>query len=250
MKRAVRIAAAFAFVLGPLIPLRAQDRPSGYISRAYERGETFAFSLSWLRVVGGTAEMTVTPDPRDPRNLRIHSLAQSNSFFSMIFPVRDEIESIVDRVTFSTLSFQKTLREGRRSKSDLTNVDPDRGVALRRGTEIKVPKEIFDPLSTIFYLRRFDLTPGKVYSFSIIGDGRVYPLVATVTGREVVDTDAGHFATVVVEPKMSSGGIFRDENDRLQVWYTDDERHLPVRIRSEIKAGNITATLSAYKFNP
>ncbi len=61
--------------------------------------------------------------------------------------------------------------------------------------------------------------------------------------REVLTTPAGRFNTVVIEPKMSSAGVDRDE--RLWIWYSDDERRLPVRIRTEVNFGAITATLRA-----
>jgi Protein of unknown function (DUF3108) len=43
---------------------------------------------------------------------------------------------------------------------------------------------------------------------------------------------------------MIRGGLFRGEGT-LTIWYTDDARHTPVRIRSELKVGSITANLRA-----
>jgi hypothetical protein len=42
---------------------------------------------------------------------------------------------------------------------------------------------------------------------------------------------------------MANAGVQREE--RLFIWYSDDERHLPVRIRTEVKFGSVTATLKA-----
>jgi len=62
--------------------------------------------------------------------------------------------------------------------------------------------------------------------------------------RETLNTPFGTFKAVSVEPRMKGrGGLFRDDNSRLLIWYTDDARHLPLRIRSELKFGSITATL-------
>ena len=113
-----------------------------------------------------------------------------------------------------------------------------------------MPHPVFEPLSLMYHLRTLELTPGKTQSFSVIADGKVYLMEAPVTRREVIETEAGRFDTVVVEPKLQEGGIFRDERNRLIVWYSDDARHLPVRIRSEFKAGNITATLRSVQVGP
>ena len=212
-----------------------------YLSEVFSRGEQLHFSLAWLRMTGGEARMSV--DPQTNGQIKIESIAESNSLFAKIYPVRDEIESIVNAETFSTLRFQKTLNERNRKKSELTVIDPDRRIALRKGKEIPVPNPVMDPLSTIYFLRTLDLTPGKKHYFTIIADGKVYTLQADVLYRETVRTTAGTFKTVVVEPKMRHGGIFRDENNRLVIWFSDDDRRIPVRIRSYLAVGTITATL-------
>ena len=46
---------------------------------------------------------------------------------------------------------------------------------------------------------------------------------------------------------MKGVGIFREEDSDLTIWYSDDARHLPVRIRSDVKIGTITASLKQVK---
>ncbi|HVT03643.1 MAG TPA: DUF3108 domain-containing protein [Thermoanaerobaculia bacterium] len=235
------IAAASAqTLLSPTAPAR-----SSYIDEAFSKGERLRYSLAWLGVVGGSATLTISPDP-DGKRVRMSSVAKSGSVFAKIYPVRDEIESIVHRTSFSTLRFHKILNERSKFKEELTFVDEVRGVAIRKGRQTKVPNPVFDPLSTIYHLRRLDLTPGNKHSFDVLADGKVYSLEAEVTGRETITTEAGTFKTVVVEPHMPHGGIFRDENNRLVIWFSDDERHIPVRIRSYITHGTITATLQSF----
>lgn len=219
-----------------------------YLSNVFTRGEVLNFSLSWLRMSGGTARMVL--EPRDDGQIRIESVAESNSLFAKLYPVRDEIESIVTREDFSTLRFEKNLNERNRRKSELTVIDPEKRVALRKGKEIPVPNPVMDPLSTIYYLRTLDLTPGKKHTFTVIADGKVYQLQADVLYKETIGTGAGTFRTVVVEPKMRKGGIFRDENNRLVIWYTDDEKRIPARIRSYLSVGTITASLQSSELGP
>lgn len=227
----------------------ASPQSSSSLGGAFNAGETLTFSLAWVRVIGGTAQMTIRPVAGQAA-YRMTSLMQSNSVFNLIFRVRDEVESVVEREAFSTLRYQKVLNERGKSKNELTVVDSDRGIAVRKGAEIPVPHPIFDPLSLMYHLRTLELTPGKTQRFSVIADGKVYIMEAPVTRREVIETEAGRFETVVVEPKMQEGGIFRDDRNRLVLWYSDDARHLPVRIRSEFKAGNITATLRSVQIGP
>ena len=138
-----------------------------------------------------------------------------------------------------------------KKKVDTTTIDETRKIAtrvrpLKRTQQIAVPRPVFDPLSLVYHLRTLPLQPGTVQSFTVFADGKVYLLEARITKRESIETPAGTFNTVVVEPKMLAGGLFKDEGD-LTIWYTDDARHIPVRIRSDVKVGAITATLKSIR---
>jgi hypothetical protein len=230
----VAIVTGFATTTPADAPKPAGDR--------FIRGETLDYTLTWLGVNGGSARMSIAPVAGLQR-FRMTSTMQSNSMFNLIYRVRDEVESVVDRVSFSTLLYHKKLNERGKRKDDLTVVDPVRKVATRKGVQVSVTSPVFDPLSLIYHLRTLDLRPGSTIEFQVVADGRVYLMAASVGQRETISTLAGSFNTVVVEPRLESGGIFRDERNRLLIWYSDDPAHIPVRIRSEFKAGSITASL-------
>ncbi len=219
------------------------------LTDTFAAGETLDFELNWVGISGGALRMTIGPVPNDPLHLRLTSVAKSNSSFAFLFKVRDEIQSIVSRDDFSTVRYEKHLNERGRRKDDTTIIDERRRIATRRRPnhnteEIIVPKPVFDPLSLVYHLRTLDLQPGTVQRFTVFADGKVYVLEARITRRYTLEVPAGKFNTVVVEPKMLAGGLFRGEGD-LTIWYSDDARHIPVRIRSDVKVGSITADLSA-----
>lgn len=228
-------------LLALLLVLCADGSAAG-VDDIFEAGETLDFNLHWTRISGGSARMTIAP--LGGERYRITSIGRSSAFFSRFFKVRDEIESIVTRDTFSTLQYHKILDERGRKKDELTVVDREKRLATRKEKEIEVPSRVFDPLSLIYYIRLLDLVPGTSHEFAVIADGKVYVVHANVTGRETLTTPAGKFPCVIVEPRMATrAGVFRDDQNRLQIWYSDDERRLPVRIRSDVNVGSITATL-------
>jgi Protein of unknown function (DUF3108) len=236
------------FVLALLcVGVAALGRPAA-LDRIIVPGETLDYNLTWLGLTGGKLRTTIALVPNDPQRIRITFSARSSSSFAFIYKVRDQIESIVNRGDFSTLRYEKHLREGGKTKDDSTTIDERRKIATRRRPgrdteEISVTKPVFDPLSLVYHLRDLDLTPGREHRFTVFADGKIYTLVANVTTRQTLETPAGTFQTVTVEPKMQGGGIFRDEDASLTLWFTDDARHIPVRIRSEVKVGTITANL-------
>ena len=216
------------------------------LDAVYNAGETLDYDLAWSRVSGGAARMTISPIGAD--RWRITSIATSGRFFSHFFKVHDEVESIVAARDFTTIEYHKVLLEGSKHKDELTVIDYKDSIAIRKGRATPVTRPIFDPLSMWYYLRDLDLAPGKVHDFTIIADGKVYTVSAHVGNRETIATPAGTFKTVVVEPKMATpAGVFKDEQARLLIWFSDDARHIPVRIRSDLKIGSITVSLKGIK---
>jgi hypothetical protein len=195
-------------------------------------------------MTGGTARMTISALPADPGQFRITSIARSSPGFSRIYKVRDEIETTVAQEDFSTLRYVKKLNERGKIREEVTFIDEQVATRTRKGVtaQVEVPRPIFDPISVIYYLRTLDLSVGNVHELTLF-DGKIYQVRARVVRRETIQTPAGRFATVMVEPEMLGEGSSREE--RLFVWFSDDERRIPVRIRTEIKVGAVTASLSA-----
>jgi hypothetical protein len=54
---------------------------------------------------------------------------------------------------------------------------------------------------------------------------------------------------VVIRPILQSEGIFARTGD-LHIWLTDDERRIPVMMKSKVKIGSITATLVGGSYWP
>jgi len=225
------------FVLAAVLAASLLPSP---IESVYAKGETLDYNLSWLKITGGTARMTILPAGED--RYRITSVARSSPRFSRFFKVRDQIETTVASSDFSTLRYVKSLDEDGDTIEEVTTVED--GVAVRTRKKVKkvvVPRPVFDPISVIYHLRSLDLSPGKSHDLTLIADGKVYTVHLRVVRRETLQTPAGKFATVMVEPQMRSEGVARSE--RMFIWYSDDERSIPVRIRTEVKVGAITATL-------
>ena len=225
---AVLFAAAFV-ISSPVVP-------------TFNQGETLDYTVAWLRITGGSARMTIAP--LDNARYRVTSVAKSSSGFSRVFRVHDQIETIVAKSDFSTLKYTKRLDEEGDTMLEVTTVED--GVATRVRKKIKkvaVPRPVYDPISVIYVLRTMDLAVGKTFDFTLVADGKLYNVHARVIRRETITTPAGKFNTLVVEPRMESGGVEREE--KLHIWYTEDARHVPVRIRTDVKFGAVTANLRA-----
>ena len=228
-----------SFLLAALFATAASI--AGPVEKTYAKGETLDYTVTWMKVAGGTARMTIS---ENDGKYRITSVVKSGGGLARFVKVRDEIETIVDSTDFSTLRYSKHLDERGDKMEEVTTIED--GIASRKRKKVRktpVPRPVYDPISVIYYFRTLELAPGKTYEFDLISDGKLYTVHARVVRREKVTTPAGTFDTLLVEPQMASAGVQREE--QLFIWYTDDERRLPVRIRTEVKFGSVTATLKS-----
>jgi len=230
-----------------IVLLLALPAGAQQVNNIFSAGETLDFDLTWVGITGGGMRMTIGGAPNDPAHFRITSVARTNPSFSLLVDTRDQVTSFVNRDDFSTIRYEKHLKEKGKIKDDVTMIDESHRTATRvrpkkTPQNVGVPKPVFDPLSLMYHLRALDLRAGTVQRFTVYADGKVYTLAANISHTETIGTPAGTFHTIVVEPKMLAGSIFKDEGS-MTIWFTDDARHVPVRIRSELKVGSITANL-------
>ena len=212
-------------------------------------GERLTFDIKYGFVSAGTAVLAIpeTVSERGRECYRIVSVAESNAFVSAFFPVRDVVESLMDTRELVSLRFEKRLREGNFRAHDIMVLDHDRHVAVYpRDTDDRlVPLSLYaqDILSSLYYVRMAELRVGESVYIENHADKKNYPLEIRVLGRERVEVPAGEFDCIVVEPLMRTSGLFRHKGS-LTVWLTDDERHVPVLMKSKVIIGSISAVLS------
>ena len=97
----------------------------------------------------------------------------------------------------------------------------------------------------------FDREKGCTYDFDKqTVEGRRLPVVDAMStvlvtmkieGSEEIKTPLGTFKTLRVQPTADAGVVKNRGN--IWIWYTDDERHLPVQMRARLFWGTITFRL-------
>jgi hypothetical protein len=215
---------------------------------AFGVGEFLQFDIGYGFINAGTATMEVREviDYNGRPAYQIVSTARSNKFFSSFYPVRDRVETIIDAVGLFSWKFDKQLREGKYRSHRKYAFDQINHNVVYKGDTIEVPPYVQDALSILYYVRTQKLEVGKSLYVENFTDGKNYPLEVKVHGREKVDTKAGHFDCLVLEPLLRSSGIFKHEG-KLTVYVTDDRMRLPVLMKSKVVVGSITAELTDYR---
>jgi hypothetical protein len=215
----------------------------------FGEGEWLKFSIDYGIINAGMAIMEV----RGVRRMfgrdcfDIRTEANSNAFFSKIYKVRDRAQSFVDVHSLLPWRFEKHQREGGYRKDLVIKFDRDGHFATyENGDEVMVHPHTQDELSAFYYLRMLPLEVGRDVFIDNHTNRKNYPLKIIVHGRETIEVEAGEFDCFVIEPVIREGGIFQAKGT-MTIWVTADHRRMPVKMRTKIAVGAVTASLKEYQ---
>ncbi len=207
-------------------------------------GETLRYAMSVLGASGGELTLSAKETLLDGKPAyKFEMSAVSSEFLSRFFLVRDYLASWIDPRTFRSLRFEKHTVEGKRVRDDLIEFDYSKKVAYRDGKPIEIEEFTLDSLSSVYYIRLLDLDKPEPIELTVVSR-RLFPLSVVVQGREKIETPAGTFKTIRVEPRSSSEGLI-GKGKNLILWLTDDEKKIPVQLRSKLKVGTLVGKLKA-----
>lgn len=206
-------------------------------------GEKLRFAMSILGATSGELTLSARETQLDGKPVYKFELsAISGEFLSKIFLVRDYLASWIDPKTFRSLRFEKHTVEGKRVRDDLIEFDYEKRLAYRDGKPIAIEENTLDSLSSIYYIRLLDLDSRDPIPLTVVSR-HLFPLTVVAQGRETVTTPAGTFKTIRVEPQGPEGLIGKGKS--LTLWLTDDEKKMPVQLKSKLKVGTLMGKLKA-----
>jgi hypothetical protein len=111
-----------------------------------------------------------------------------------------------------------------------------------RHLESPIPACVSDLMSSIFIGGAQPLEVGQNFTLPIADAMRVVTVTFKPEAREEIKTPAGTFQTIRVEPTADAGVVKNRGN--IWIWYSDDNRHLPVQMRARLFWGTITLRLT------
>jgi hypothetical protein len=179
----------------------------------------------------------------------VTATGESIGAVNLLFRVNDRFESYFNRTTGCSVSFAKQLQEGRRQLTSTLKFIPGKQVLeeknLVTGTtkqqQSPIPPCVTDLMSAIFYGGSQPLQPGGSFHMPVADAMRVVDVTMKAEAREQIVTLAGTFQTIRVQP-IADAGIVKNRGN-IWIWYTDDDRRIPVQMRARLFWGTITMRL-------
>lgn len=217
---------------------------------SFQLPEILNYDLTWAGIKAGEASLEIM---ENADGVKITSTAKSAKWVSVFYTVNDKVESRLLKnespgVVGPPLNYRLNIREGRHRKNKEVIFDHQNAKIVyidyigNERKEFEIPPAVFDPISSFYHLRTLNLEVGKSVYVTIFDSKRVWNVEVQVLRKEKVEVPAGRFDAIVVKPLMKSEGIFARRGE-IYIWLTDDEKRIPVMLKTKVKIGSVNASL-------
>lgn len=219
----------------------AASGASGEFSRApYQAGEKLTYNVSFSNFSSaGHVELFNAGRGRffNREGVELRARVQSVGVVrAALYAIDNEYTSYIDPL--NGLPFRTRIQN-----LDGVGTAQAAGLAGQPAPAVEATPATYDFLSALYRLRALPLAAGATYRVSAQGDGMQYEVEVRVVGRETVKTAAGSFNAVVTQLRTRGNPIWNDY--RPQIYFSDDERHLPVLLTAKLKTGELRAELAS-----
>ena len=228
-------------ILALIFPVAAQNGVHPVSQGVYRVGEKLTYNISYSSFPSAAhAEFEIVSRGvfygRDAIQLRAH-LETTGVVNVALFALNNDYMTYIDPETGLPFRSQETARDA------MASAEASQEFPQPAGNEAIPPKVsalggVFDFLSAFYRARALPLADGSEYDLTVRSEGVDYPVEVKVVGRQTVRTNVGSFETIVTQVKANS----RFKNVR--VYFTNDERHVPVLFTGKVSSGELRAELA------
>ena len=211
--------------------------------------QTLTYEVDWRVFPAGIA---VVRFEADGARENLTASADTSGAINLIYHLSDRFQSSFDRAGGCTDDFNKQTVEGRRQVISTLHIDYAQNHSVlneknpvngqTKHIESPVPGCVTDLLTGIFYASSQQIALGHNFVIPVVDAMRIVPVTMKIEGREEIKTPLGTFKTLRVQPTADAGVVKNRGN--IWIWYTDDDRHLPVQMRARLFWGTITFRLT------
>ena len=248
LKLSLKLAQLTALLASLSCTILAQQKsvatPAPFSPAAYRVGERLTYNVGFSHFVSaGHVELFVAAHGtffnRDGIQLRAH--VETNGVVNVaLLSLNNDYTTYVDPQTGLPYRAQQVVREaGRTSEASRDYNQPAGAVAIPSRLRTGESPGTFDLLSALYRIRSMPLGDGDSYFLTVVSEGDQYPADVRVIGRQLIKTNVGSFNTIVARVNVKNSHDYG-----LRVYFSDDERHVPVLITAKHPSGEIRAELA------
>ncbi len=256
-RRTILRLAVLLLVLLPVNGSRAADlkdgRPlPGILNNIYSGNEALHYVVSWSGGIKiGDLYLNIKKINSADDAYAIHARVKDYGLLRFFYPVNDTFVTMVRGNLKLPYRYQVLQREGRDSETRRLTLYDQAGLRVHYrkndGAEqvFTVNGPVYNEFSSFFITRAMDLRPGIPFIVPTFADEKRNEVKVMVGNCEDIESMFGRVRTIPVIPVMKFKGLY-DKNGDTVIWLTDDKCRVPVKIKSKIMIGSLTAKLVGY----
>lgn len=223
--------------------------PAGAAAVPFAPGERASYQVKLGAVAVGSGSMQVIGLENVHGKPTYHTRLRISGGIPLA-RVDDKFDSWIDVEGLFSRRFRQDQKEVRFERKRTYEFYPERREYRRldNGETGSIPTDRpLDDVSFLYYARTLPLRVGETYTLHRYFKADGNPVVLRVVRRDTVRVPAGTFRTLVVRPVIRTDGLF-GEGGEAEVHFSDDERRIPVQIRSRVPViGSLTMHLREYR---
>jgi hypothetical protein len=218
---------------------------------SYRNGERLTYNVSYSNIISA-AHVELQVGARGVffghEGIQLSAHVETTGVVNAaLFAINNDYVSYIDPTTGLPFHSQQVVREGvRTSQTSRALNDPAATSTIKAKLRNRESPGLHDFLSAIYYLRASPLTVGSTHYLSVKGEAEDYQAEVKVIGQETIKTNVGSFNTLVSHVRVSNNS--KVNGYRIRIFFSDDERHIPVLITARVGAGEIRAELAGLEF--
>jgi hypothetical protein len=219
--------------------------------KSFKSGEKLTYIVKFGPIVGGSASLIVKHAYYN-NQLVFHARGEGKTvgLAEKLYSVKDVFESYFDLKTGLPYKSIRDVKEGNYRKHEEAIFDLREGTvySTRKDTLIKVPPNLLDMVSLLYYIRSLDLRTiksGDVLHTLTFFDEELFPFDIRYKGKEEIKTDFGKIRCLRFDPVVEPGRMFDSEDD-MTIWLSDDKNLIPIKVRFELLVGSLRIELADY----
>ncbi len=225
--------------------------PADFASVPFGVGESFDFKLEakWFLISGsGTASLAVSAldTVRGNPSYRLDFRTKGGI---TVFKINDVQRSWLDARELFAHRFEQKLDQTGYSRDKTYEFLPDEmkfvNLANPSDSGTLASALPLDDVSFIYFIRTLPLKVGDEYNASRYFKSGGNPVTVRVLRTERITVPAGSFDAVVVQPIIRTKGLF-SEGGEAEVWFSNDARHIPLRVRAKVSIATLTMELESF----
>ncbi|HEU19115.1 MAG TPA: DUF3108 domain-containing protein [Deltaproteobacteria bacterium] len=216
-------------------------------------GEKLSYKAYWGVIPAGHAVLEILPMAHIYGVMTYHfaMTTETNSIVDLLYKIRERQDSYTDIDTRRTIYYTKRNR-GNHSRDVNVHFDWQKMTATYANFgEALEPVAILpgtcDPLALFYLIRIHDLEEGSVLELPVSDGKKCMVVKATVVSRETIVVAGVSYDTFRVAPEMEfpDGVVTKHNTSQMEIWFTADDRKLPVKISSNVGVSTFVFELTS-----